>query len=133
MTKLITPENFDLDEYLNNGSRSVMPLKDRELLRSEFFKLSITEQQRNLSILFYLQPIREELGKPIYITCGYRSKRHELSRGRSGNSMHLLGAIDITSDDMYGLYDVLKHHCGGSKWYKNRNFIHIDLGKNRRW
>lgn len=133
MTKLITPENFDLDEYLNNGIRSVMSLKDRELLRSEFFNLSITEQQRNLSTLFYLQPIREEFGKPIYITCGYRSKRHELSRGRSGNSKHLLGAVDLTCDDMNRLNKMLKNHCGGYKYYQNKNFIHTDLGKNRRW
>lgn len=131
--ELITPKNFSLEEYLNNGSRSVMPANDRLLLHNEFFLLSIPEQQRNLNVLHALQPVREKFGKPIFITCGYRSKRHELSRGRNGNSQHLFGAIDITCDDMEGLNQLLQDWKGGYKWYKSNIFIHIDLGEIRRW
>lgn len=130
---LITPKHFTLEEYLNGGSRSVISQNDRELLKKEFYELSIEEQQRNLSILFYLEPIRKEFGKPIYITCGYRSKRHELKKGRSGNSMHLIGAVDLTCDDIKGLNKKLSNHCGGYKYYKDSHFIHVDLGRNRRW
>ena len=133
MKNLITPKNFSIDEYLNQGSRSVMPVKDRQLLIEDFQKLTTEEQQRNLSVLFALQPIREKFGKPIFITCGYRSKRHELSRNRSGQSQHLVGAIDLTCDDMRGLALQLDDWNGGYKWYIDRKFIHIDLGAKRRW
>ena len=131
---LILPKNFSLTEYLNMGSRSVMPQQDRGLLIRDFEKLSLTEQQRNLSVLFSLQPYREVYGKPIFITCGYRSRRHELTRNRSGNSYHLTGAIDITSDSLDELDQLLKPSWyGGYKYYKSRNFIHLDLGPNRTW
>ncbi|MCC5916584.1 MAG: DUF882 domain-containing protein [Cryomorphaceae bacterium] len=131
--ELVTPSNFSLEEYLNNGSRSVMPANDRILLQDDFFGLSIPEQQRNLNVLHALQPVREKFGEPIFITCGYRSKRHEMSRGRSGNSQHLFGAIDITCDDMFGLNQLLHDWKGGYNFYEDKNFIHIDLGNIRRW
>ena len=133
MKNLITPKNFSINEYLNQGSRSVMPVNDRQLLIDDFEKLTTEEQQRNLSVLFALQPVRERFGKPIFITCGYRSLRHELSRNRSGKSQHLFGAVDITSDDMRGLALQLDDWNGGYKWYVDRKFIHIDLGRKRRW
>ena len=133
MKNLITPKNFSIDEYLNQGSRSVMPVWDRALLVEDFEKLTTEEQQRNLSVLFALQPIRDKFGKPIFITCGYRSKRHELSRNRSGKSQHLLGAVDVACDDMRGLALQLDDWNGGYKWYVDKNFIHIDLGAKRRW
>ena len=128
---LILPKNFTIQEYLNFGTHSVMPETDRKLLLKEFGSLSIAKQQRNLNVLHALQPIRDKFGKPIFITCGYRSKRHELSRNRSGKSQHLLGAVDITSDDINGLSLMLNDWKGGFKRYKN--FIHIDLGPIRRW
>jgi len=128
-----TPKNFSLNEYLNSGSRSVMPLKDRELIKNDFNELTREEKESCLSILFAIQPVRERFGKPIFITCGYRSKRHELSRGRSGNSEHTRFAVDITSDDMEGLNAAFGAWNGGYKWYKSQNFIHVDLGRKRRW
>ena len=133
MKNLITPKNFTVQEYLNQGSRSVMPVKDRQLLIEDFEKLTTEEQQRNLSVLFALQPVRERFGKPIFITCGYRSLRHELSRNRSGKSQHLFGAVDLTCNDMRGLALQLDDWNGGYKWYVDRKFIHIDLGRKRRW
>lgn len=133
MIHLETPDNFSLDEYLNYGSRSVVSLNDRVLIQKDFEKLTTEEQQDCLSILFAIQPIRESFGKPIYITCGYRSKRHEHSKGRSGNSMHTKYAVDVTSDDMDGLNAAFGDWQGGYKWYKDRHFIHVDLGRKRRW
>jgi len=131
--KLYTPKNFTLEAYLNNGSRSVVSENDKELIKKDFMMLPITEQQKCLSILFAIQPIREKFGKPIYITCGYRSKRHELKKGRSGNSKHTEFAVDLTCDDMSGLNDAFGDWNGGYKWYKSSNFIHVDLGRKRRW
>ena len=133
MIHLETPDNFSLDEYLNHGSRSVVSLNDRILIKKDFEKLTTEEQQACLSILFAIQPIRESFGKPIYITCGYRSKRHEHSKGRSGNSMHTKYAVDVTCDDMQGLNAAFGDWQGGYKWYKDKHFIHVDLGRKRRW
>jgi uncharacterized protein YcbK (DUF882 family) len=133
MKNLITPKKFSIAEYLNHGSRSVLSFNDRTLIEKDFEALTTEEQQSCLSILFAIQPVREAFGKPIYITCGYRSKRHEITKGRSGNSMHTKYAVDITSDDMQGLNAAFGDWNGGYKWYKERHFIHVDLGRKRRW
>jgi uncharacterized protein YcbK (DUF882 family) len=133
MKNLKTPTNFTLDEYLNYGSRSVMPIKDRELIKKDFEALTEVEQQNCLKILFALQEVRDKYGKSIFITCGYRSVRHEKLKNRSGGSMHSKGAVDITANDMKALNDAIGDWNGGYKWYKEQNFIHLDLGRKRRW
>ena len=135
--KLLTPENFTVREYLNYGDYSVVTIKDRELILSEFEEQSTAEQQQNLSILWALQAYRIDAGFPIYITCGKRTKRHELSKGRSGDSVHLWGACDFTAQDedkMIYLSNFFKNKwIGGFKHYQSKHFIHADIGTNRRW
>jgi len=135
--KLFTPENFTVREYLNYGDYSVVTIKDRELILSEFEEQSTAEQQQNLSILWALQAYRIDAGFPIYITCGKRTKRHELSKGRSGDSVHLWGATDLTTleeGQMTYLSNLLKNKwIGGYKHYLSKNFIHIDISRNRTW
>lgn len=135
--KLIVPDNFSLVEYLNYGSYSVVSSKDRDLLLKDWAKLTREEKQRNLSVLQAFQPYRKSIGIPTYITCGYRSERHELTKGRSGDSQHLLGAVDFTCLSKQDLekyaHTLDKTWYGGFKHYIDQNFIHIDLGRNRRW
>ena len=135
--KLLTPENFTVREYLNYGDYSVVIKEDRELILDEFEKQSTAEQQQNLSILWALQPYRADCGFPIYITCGKRTKRHELSKGRSGDSVHLWGAVDITTEDEYKmtyLSNLFKNTwIGGFKHYFSKRFIHIDIFTDRTW
>jgi uncharacterized protein YcbK (DUF882 family) len=91
----------------------------------------------------------------LRITSGYRSKRWELLRGRSGNSMHVQGlAVDFVpvncvDDAQYiEIYNWILHEYrnwnGGlaAMDYKFKKgtteiltygFIHIDLGTKRRW
>jgi uncharacterized protein YcbK (DUF882 family) len=132
--KLLTPENFSVKEYLNFGEYSVVSESDRLLILDEFEKQSTAKQQQNLSILWALQPYRTEIGIPMHITCGKRTYEHELRKGRSGNSAHLWGAIDFTCDNL-NAYDneLSKTWVGGLKHYKNKLFIHADIGRNRRW
>lgn len=135
--KLLTPENFSVREYLNFGRYSVLTEKDRLLILERFEKQTTAEQQQNLSVLWAIQPYRTEIGKPIHITCGKRTRAHEIRKGRSGKSSHLWGAIDFTSSNE----DILLEYAmrlesswvGGFKWYQNKNFIHIDISRNRRW
>jgi|AntRauTorckE5430_2_1112549.scaffolds.fasta_scaffold26257_2 uncharacterized protein YcbK (DUF882 family) len=135
--KLITPENFSVREYLNYGSYSVVTESDRELILKEFEQLSTVEQQQNLSILWALQPYRTDAGFSFFITCGKRTKRHELSKGRSGESSHLWGAVDITTVEqgqIIYLSNLFSNKwMGGFKHYQRKHFVHIDLGKNRTW
>jgi uncharacterized protein YcbK (DUF882 family) len=133
MKNLKTPPNFSLAEYLNHGSRSVISLNDRALIQKDFEALTTEEQQACLSILFAIQPVREVFGNPMFITCGYRSKRHEKSKNRSGKSEHTRFAVDVTCDDMEELNKAFGDWNGGYKWYKQQNFIHVDLGRKRRW
>ena len=134
---LILPANISLVEYLNFGSRSVVNASDRQLLLSDWEQLTREEKQRNLNVIHAFQPYRTHLGISIFPTCGYRSERHELTKGRSGKSQHLLGAFDFTCNSKQELKryaDLLKDTWyGGFKYYENKNFIHLDLGENRRW
>jgi len=135
--KLLTPKDFSVCEYLNYGSHSVVTKSDRELILEEFEKQSTAEQQQNLSILWALQPYRADCGFAFFITCGKRTKRHELSKKRSGESVHLWGAVDITTQDedkMTYLSNLLKNKwIGGYKHYQSQHFIHIDIARNRTW
>jgi len=135
--KLLTPKDFSVCEYLNYGSHSVVIKEDRELILDEFEKQSTAEQQQNLSILWALQPYRTDAGFAFFITCGKRTKRHELSKKRSGESVHLWGAVDITTQDedkMTYLSNLLKNKwIGGYKHYQSKHFIHIDISNNRTW
>ena len=136
-SKLLTPENFTVREYLNYGDYSVVTKEDRELILSEFEQQSTAEQQQNLSILWALQPYRTDAGFAFFITCGKRTLRHELSKGRSGDSIHEWGAVDITTEDEYKmtyLSNLFKNTwIGGFKHYQSKHFIHADIGTNRRW
>jgi uncharacterized protein YcbK (DUF882 family) len=135
--KLLTPKDFTVREYLNYGSHSVVTKSDRELILHEFELLSVVEQQQNLSILWALQPYRTDAGFAFFITCGKRTERHELSKGRSGDSVHLWGAVDITTEDEYKmtyLSNLFKNTwIGGFKHYFSKRFIHIDIARNRTW
>ena len=135
--KLLTPENFTVREYLNYGDYSVVTIEDRELILAEFEELSTAEQQQNLSILWALQPYRTDAGFALFITCGKRTLRHELSKGRSGDSIHLWGAVDLTTleeGQMTYLSNLLKNKwIGGYKHYESKRFIHIDISRNRTW
>ena len=135
--KLLAPRNFTVREYLNYGDYSVVTIEDRQLILAEFEKQTTAEQQQNLSILWALQPYRTDAGFSFLITCGKRTKRHELSKGRSGDSAHLWGAVDLTTleeGQMTYLSNLLKNKwIGGYKHYESKRFIHIDISRNRTW
>lgn len=86
-----------------------------------------------------MNPVRELLGKPIKVSqkAGYRPKKYELSRGRSGNSQHTFeqihadgkrGAADYTADDIFGLLELILEGTTYHRvcFYPNNGFIHCD-------
>jgi uncharacterized protein YcbK (DUF882 family) len=89
-----------------------------------------------------LQIIRNELGKPISITSGYRSPEHNLKVKGAVNSKHIQGlAADfkvsgMIPNEVFLIVDRLinegKIPQGGLKAYKT--WVHYDIaGKKRRW
>ncbi len=87
-----------------------------------------------------LNDARNELSKqrgedsPITINAGARSLRHELSKGRTGQSQHVYqnykGAVDVTCEgDIKELYEILLRDKRISRacLYVKANFIHIDM------
>jgi uncharacterized protein YcbK (DUF882 family) len=91
-----------------------------------------------------LQALRNEIGKPIQINSGYRSKSHNKSIGGVDNSQHVLGnAADLSSKNAtpQKIYDTIEKLIlkgdmlqGGLGLYDT--FVHYDIGysgKRRRW
>jgi uncharacterized protein YcbK (DUF882 family) len=57
-----------------------------------------------------LQPLRDKLGIPIYVNCGYRCPRVNAKVGGVANSQHLTGeAADIHTDDNKALFEAIKN------------------------
>lgn len=56
-----------------------------------------------------LDPAREELGAPIFVNSGYRSKETNIAVNGAKNSAHVIGcAADIRADNMKALLEILK-------------------------
>lgn len=91
----------------------------------------------NKDLVDTLQKIREEYGKPITITSGFRCKDHNGAIGGHPNSKHILGqAVDFTGEDLDTLYDLAQKYFNSVGDGRNKGFIHIDvrnLDKPLRW
>ena len=102
-------------------------------------KLILSAIQIELNIIKTAQQLdlyRAALGgKPIIVNSWYRSVTVNNSVGGAKWSQHLYGlAVDIRSNylhphKIYQLLD-LAHVGGLGRYY---SFVHVDLGKNRRW
>ena len=89
----------------------------------------------NEAALDALQATRTAIGKPFYITSGYRSPEHNAAVGGAKNSFHLRGmAFDVRTGnlDRTELVRVARQNgFNGIGYYTN--FIHIDTGRARVW
>lgn len=119
-------KNFQLSEF-QCKSGAPMPLSVR---------VNIERLANNL------QALRDEVGKPITITSGYRSPAHNKAVGGAKNSQHLLGtAADFKVSGMTPIevVEVIERLIaegemdeGGLKAY--RSWVHYDCaGRKRRW
>lgn len=81
------------------------------------------------SLLYKLQKLRDEIGKPIIVTSGYRTKEYNNKIGGAKNSQHMLGkAADIkinglSPDEIAIIAE--KIGFGGIGIYKT--FVHLDV------
>lgn len=90
----------------------------------------------NPAIVQRLQVIRDIVGLPIRILSGYRCPKHNKEVEGAAHSLHMMGnAIDfrIENYSMADLAKVLERWSGGFHFYRHENFIHIDIGFERRW
>lgn len=74
------------------------PYSPRFFSEGEFARCTPSCRMEDVSdnVLYALDRLREHCGFPIHLTCAYRSRQWDLSKGRSGDSMHCLGrAVDI--------------------------------------
>jgi uncharacterized protein YcbK (DUF882 family) len=76
------------------------------------------------------------------LTSGYRSPEtnaalHELDSGVAANSLHMKGqAVDITlpGRPLRNVYEAaLAMRMGGVGYYPDDDFLHVDIGRVRRW
>ena len=94
-------------------------------------------------LLVAFQYVRDRVGVPLLIRSGYRSEAHNRKVNGSESSLHLYGmAIDVFPkvERDYEL-NFLKRifqlaneaGCGGVKLYRDKRFVHFDVGAERKW
>ena len=87
-------------------------------------------QMMSKNLISILDNIREELGKPIVVTSGFRTPAHNEKVGGKPNSSHLKGlAVDIACEDSRYRFELvrelLKH--GVDRIGIGDTFIHADI------
>jgi len=85
-------------------------------------------------ILYMLDAVRKEYGKPIKINSGYRTEARNKKIGGVPNSSHLKGlAVDIScksSKDRFALVNLLLK-AGFKRIGIAGSFIHVDIDKTK--
>lgn len=94
-------------------------------------------------ILVAFQYIRDRIGMPLIVRSGYRSEAHNRKVNGSDSSYHLYGmAMDVFVDvgkdmELNYLQRVFQlaneAGCGGIKLYRDKRFVHFDVGSPRTW
>lgn len=106
-----------------------MVYKPKHFSEYEFQKVSCSIADLDPSSLKRLDAARERAGIPFIITSAFRSKEHELERGRSGNSAHTRGrAFDIaaSTDRERALIIDAAVKVGFTRIGIAHSFIHLD-------
>jgi uncharacterized protein YcbK (DUF882 family) len=91
-------------------------------------------------LILGLQMLRDIIGKPIHLTCAYRCPKHNAEVGGVPNSYHTQGvAADIYVEGLTP-YELAGQAArvpmflnGGIGIYPKRGFVHVDVGRKRRW
>lgn len=98
-------------------------------------------QRKNVEALIkeVLDPIRENLGRPIIVNSGYRCAKHNSEVGGAKYSQHLVGeAADIRHTDGTDVTDIVQTIKANGKWDQliiYPTFVHVSwkrFGPNRK-
>ena len=90
----------------------------------------------NPFLVHRLQVIRDIVDLPIIVLSGCRCAKHNQEVGGEPNSQHLIGnASDWFIEDysMKHIALMITKWSGGFHFYQEHNFIHTDIGPERRW
>ncbi len=88
----------------------------------------------SINLVHRLQVLRDIHDSPITILSGCRCPAHNLIVKGSPKSKHLTGlAVDFTTEDIEWLAMFIEDWSGGFHFYKEKNFIHLDVSERRRW
>jgi len=91
-------------------------------------------QDMDADFMSWLDKVREKAGIPLKLTSAYRSQKHEIQQGRSGNSAHTeRKAVDIATPDSVTRFKIinaaLELGCKRIGINFEKNFVHIDTSK----
>lgn len=127
-------KNFSLFELLKTS------VNDAEILK---LQKNLTQEILNnleMLVISVLQPARERLGEPIFITSGYRSESLNKRIGGARFSDHVLGlAVDCYAKNSVKLFEILRgFQFSQLIWYEpspntitTPQWIHIANNPNR--
>ena len=111
--KMRLSKNFTLEEMVATSHRKLQDIPT----------LEVVQNLQKLCVLV-LQPLRDAIGRPVYINSGYRSKRLNARVGGVTNSRHLQGrAADIHCDNLdYAkvIFDILRQNPNVAYTYIGR-------------
>ena len=109
---------------------------------SEFACKHCGENEIDQRIINMCQKIRDEIGIPVKVNSGYRCKFHNARVGGVKDSYHTHGlAADLScSKGAERLYLTIQTlwvngklpELSWCKYYKKKNFVHIDIGDKRK-
>ena len=75
-----------------------------------------------------LDPVREQLGKPIVVNSGYRCLKHNTEVGGVKNSQHLVGqAADVTGSDLPRLKQLIIANGRFDQLIDYGTFLHVSF------
>ena len=100
---------------------------------------SLPEQGMDVRLIALLDKLRETIGVPLEISCGYRCEIHNADVGGVSNSQHLYGiACDILVPEGFTVDELadFAEYVGfdGIGRYYDDNFVHVDTrGSVARW
>lgn len=86
-------------------------------------------EDMDVEFLRILDNVRAFYGRPITLTCAYRSRDYDKSKGRDGSSYHCKGrAVDVYCRDPYHRAELVyaAQACGLNGIGIGKNFIHLD-------
>jgi uncharacterized protein YcbK (DUF882 family) len=138
---LHTGEKLALD-YWANGAYEPEALRAINNVLRDFRTGEVHTMDPRLLDLLWDVNSGLDTAQPFEVISGYRSPQtnkmlHERSSGVASSSLHMQGmAIDIRvpGRSLQNLHDVaLKLDRGGVGYYPTSDFVHVDVGRVRKW
>ena len=87
-------------------------------------------------LLVKLIELRKILGRPVYITSGYRCTKYNHQIGGILNSYHIIGLaadIKITDINLIELLEICENiDFNGIGFYEKKSFLHLDVRPTKR-